>query len=88
MINLLAIFPEAARVQVRPTQIHAHPCKHCPSAHHEPDPESLDYLAAPRAEQIDSVFVCAWRPDKQCKGYCDFLGVNEAELVATFGGGA
>lgn len=54
----------------RATEIHRHACKLCPSATSEPDPETLDYMAAPRAEQVASVFKCAWRPTKACKGYC------------------
>ncbi|MGH9903931.1 MAG: hypothetical protein ACRD68_19140 [Pyrinomonadaceae bacterium] len=49
------------------------------------DPESLDYKAAPRDVQLDSVFRCAWRPEKLCRGYCDFLGVTEADLSAGLG---
>lgn len=69
-----------------PTAIHSHPCVHCPSAHAERlgdhDPESLDYKSASRADQLKSVFRCGWRPTKACKGYCDFLGVVEADLLA------
>lgn len=71
----------------RVTKIHTHLCKHCPSSHFPPDPEALDYKAAPRAEQLESVFRCGWRKQKACKGYCDFLGVSEADLVDAFGGG-
>ena len=69
----------------RPCEIHKAPCKHCPSAaatrsgHH--DPESLDYKAAPRDVQIESVFPCGWRPEKMCKGYSDWLGVTESDLL-------
>lgn len=68
----------------RPVAIHRHPCKHCPSALSPPDDITLDYMAAPRAEQLDSVFRCAWRRQKACKGYCDLLGVTESDLAAAF----
>jgi hypothetical protein len=62
-------------------QIHTSPCKHCPSAHSEPDPECLDIKESyPREAQRDTLFRCAWRPEKLCKGYCDFLGFMEADL--------
>lgn len=65
----------------RPREIHKAPCKHCPSAHYPPDPESTDIKETwPREDQLQSVFPCAWRPEKQCKGYCDFLGVTEEDL--------
>lgn len=68
----------------RPKEIHKAPCKHCPSAHAERvgehDPESQDYKAAPRAIQLESCFPCGWRPEKLCKGYCDYLGVTEGDL--------
>jgi hypothetical protein len=65
------------------TTIHKAPCKHCPSAHYPPDPESLDVQTWPRQHQREALFVCGWRPDKLCKGQCDELGFTEAELQAT-----
>jgi hypothetical protein len=64
----------------RVREIHTHACKHCPSAHYPPDEESLDYKGAPRQIQLEAVFRCAWRPDKACKGLCDFLEVSEQDL--------
>lgn len=65
--------------QVR--EIHAHPCAHCPSANQpEPDEMTRDILTWTRAGQLERVFRCAWRGKKACKGYCDVLGVSEAEL--------
>ncbi len=79
MIRVIRL-PVTAPQPERPKLIHMAPCKDCPSAHHAPDPEALDYLTYPRAVQVESCFPCAWRPQKLCKGYCDFLGVTEAEL--------
>jgi len=66
-------------------RIHAAPCAHCPSARgasagHEHDPEVLDILTWPRQQQLETVFVCAWRPEALCRGYCDTLGVEVADL--------
>lgn len=71
----------------RPTaEIHETPCEYCPSACNAArgvvDPESADIQAGSRAYQIESVFRCAWRPEKNCRGYCDFLGVTERDLEA------
>jgi hypothetical protein len=63
----------------RPTEIHAEPCEHCPSAHHPPDPEALDMRAWPRHLQVAAAFPCAWRPTKLCKGYCDSIGMTDAD---------
>jgi hypothetical protein len=65
-----------------PREIHSHPCVHCPSTK-GPDPMTQDIIDHyPRSEQLQSVFACAWRPGKLCKGYCDALGVTESELVS------
>lgn len=69
----------------RAVEVHARPCARCPSAHWPPDEEAEDYLAAPRDVQLDSVFRCAWRRTKACRGYCDFLGITEADLLERFG---
>jgi hypothetical protein len=63
-------------------EVHRNPCAHCPSAHHPPDPEALDLLQAPRAEQVQHAFPCGWRPHKLCKGYCDSIGITDRELAA------
>jgi hypothetical protein len=67
-----------------PKAIHARPCKHCPSAIGEKlgqhDEEATDYKAAPRDVQLESAFPCGWRPEKLCKGYCDFLGITERDM--------
>lgn len=64
----------------RVKELHAEPCEHCPSAHHPPDPESEQFLRASRTTQLTSVFRCAWRNEKACKGWCDYLGISEEEL--------
>ncbi len=65
-------------------EIHSSCCAHCPSAGgvvDEEDFESRYYQEeASRQEQIDSVFRCAWRPQKACKGWCDIMQVTEADL--------
>jgi hypothetical protein len=67
-------------VLTRPVEIHAEPCKHCPSAHYPPSPEALDMRAWPRHLQVAAAFPCGWRPTKLCKGYCDSIGMTEADL--------
>lgn len=65
-------------------QIWKRPCKNCPSAHFEPDPEALDIERWFKNGEISlkmAVFPCAWRPAKLCKGVCDRMGVSEKDLV-------
>lgn len=64
-------------------EIHRHPCKQCPSILDslEGDFESLYYVKeASREEQIESVFRCAWRQEKACRGWCDRINVTEEDL--------
>lgn len=62
-------------------RIHANHCAHCPSALSGPDPECEDIKNTyPREEQLETVFRCAWRPEKLCKGYCDYLQITESDL--------
>jgi hypothetical protein len=73
---------EALQAEGPPKKLHVHPCVHCPSIHSPDDPESVeirDY--ATRAEKIESVFRCAWRREKACRGYADFIGVTENDLA-------
>lgn len=63
----------------RPQEIHQHACANCPSKD-EPDPAVEEFMAAPRDIQLESVFVCAWRPGKLCKGYCDRLDITDIDL--------
>lgn len=67
----------------RPLTIYKRPCPPCPSTKDFLDPEVEDIKTWPREHQLDTVFVCAWRKTKNCKGYCDELGVTEAELRAS-----
>lgn len=61
-----------------PVEIHAHACTNCPSVASPDDPEVNDLLSSgTREQQIESVFRCAWRRDKACKGYCDKLGISD-----------
>ena len=75
---------QIAALPPRPTTIHANPCAQCPSVAYVrdkfEDPIMEEALDWPRAEQVDSAFPCAWRTQKLCKGYCDYLSVTEADL--------
>lgn len=59
-----------------PRAIHARPCKHCPSAHHAPDPEALELEALPLERRLEHVFPCAWNHAALCRGVCDRMGVG------------
>ncbi len=59
------------------------PCKNCPSAHYEPDPEAIEMERWYKNGEIDlkiAIFPCAWRPTKYCKGVCDKMGVVEKQI--------
>lgn len=61
-------------------------CKHCPSAHFPPDPESEDIRDHfSRSEQLDTLFACGWGDGRLCRGYCDFLNVTDEERAALSG---
>ena len=64
----------------RATEIWKQPCANCPSAHFPTDPEVEDIKTWSREAQLDTVFRCAWRPEKLCKGYCDVLQITEKDL--------
>lgn len=73
---------EALLAQGAPTTIHAHPCAHCPSILGPEDPESIDIRNCyTHEEKIDTLFRCAWRREKACRGYADFIGVTEKDLA-------
>ena len=79
-----ALLAGLARIKAEgpPRAIHSNPCAHCPSVAMPDDPETEDIrLNATRQEQIDSVFRCAWRREKACKGYCDRLSIAPSELA-------
>jgi hypothetical protein len=68
----------ALSIEARPTRIHTEPCERCPSANYPMDPQVSDIKNLwSRVDQLESVFPCAWRPEKLCKGYCDLLNVKE-----------
>ena len=73
---------EALQAEGSPKDLHAHPCTHCPSIHSPDDPESVEIRDhATHAEKIESVFRCAWRREKACRGYADFIGVTALDLA-------
>lgn len=75
------LFLQIAALPPRPREIHASPCKNCPSAHFPPDAECVEIKEChDRASQVESAFPCAWRPEKLCKGYCDYLNITEGDL--------
>jgi hypothetical protein len=79
-LRLVSLIEQIAHEE-RPTQIHSSPCAHCPSVAMPNDPEMIDLRdRGTRAEQLESVFRCAWRRDKACRGYCDKLGISAADL--------
>lgn len=65
------------------SSIHRSPCKRCPSAHYPADSEAediKDMYAKGEITARESVFPCAWRPNKICKGVCDYHGIGEKDL--------
>lgn len=62
-----------------PRTIHATPCELCPSTKGT-DPETEEIMACALEERLKTVFRCAWRPNKLCKGYCDKVGATEENL--------
>ena len=59
---------------------HTAPCKNCPSAHYPPDPESEDIVKWPHELRLQTAFACGWAPKRYCKGYCDQMGISDADL--------
>lgn len=60
----------------RPTEVHEHPCRSCPSAHYLPDEEALDVRELVRRREMaraEAVFPCGWRPERLCRGFSDFI---------------
>lgn len=62
-------------------------CKNCPSAHFPPDPEVLDIQKWPHPERVKTAFPCGWNGKRYCKGYCDQMGISDADLSREFGAG-
>lgn len=67
-----------AKYPNRRKEIHKGACKNCPSTR-PPDPESQDIKDHVSKEVFikQYAFVCAWRPNKLCKGLCDFMEVDQ-----------
>lgn len=67
----------------RHIEIHKDYCKACPSNHNalrgEEDPESKELKESCSKEHLahEYLFVCAWRPNKLCKGLCDYMEIDE-----------
>jgi hypothetical protein len=61
-------------------RMHKRPCKNCPSAHYPDDPESADIKTWPPALRVRTIFACGWSPVRYCRGYCDEMGVNAADV--------
>lgn len=61
------------------------PCRHCPSAHHPPDPEAEWIMAQPHAVRVENAFPCGWNGKRFCRGYCDRAGASDAELATLAG---
>lgn len=69
------IIPPIFKPDVLPAYVHRTPCEHCPSANAiDHDPEVKDILTMPYKDRAMTVFACAWRPNKLCKGYCETIG--------------
>lgn len=66
-----------------PKLANSSPCKHCPTAHFPPDPESALIKSGVKSGELraeDHVFRCAWNMSRLCRGVCDSLGfVPEGE---------
>lgn len=54
--------------------VHDQCCARCPSQPgSKPDPFTLDFMKLERDLRMKTVFPCAWRPSKLCKGYFDLM---------------
>lgn len=62
-----------------PSEVHGLPCRCCPSAHFPIDPEMEDLCNAPIEVRAAHIFVCAWRPEKLCRGAFDLMKLAEAK---------
>lgn len=69
------------RMEAEPMR-HKVACKNCPSEHFAPDPECLDMMQLSHAERVKTAFPCAWNGKRYCKGYCDRMGISDADLRA------
>jgi hypothetical protein len=76
---LVMKIPKIFLAENRPKAIHKNPCKNCPATK-ETDPECEDIKNWPKKDRIETVFPCAWRSNKICKGYCDVMGIKQTDL--------
>ena len=72
----------------RHKEIHKACCKECPSNNNVKqgiiDPESAEIKTYPKELIIkEFLFVCAWRPNKLCKGLCDYYNINQKLINET-----
>lgn len=67
-------------IRERPKEIHDSPCEHCPSAHYPMDEDCKEIYAMDKATRIKSIFPCAWRVEKLCKGICDVMEVSQQDV--------
>ena len=72
--------PEPVMASPAEPRAHKAPCRHCPSAHYPPDPESSDVMTWPHSERVKTAFACGWNGKRYCKGYCDQMGISDADL--------
>ncbi len=84
-MSVVRLVAAIAAMPPRPREIHASPCAYCPTVQCQRsgivDLESEEIRdTGSRDDQVASAFRCAWRPEKLCKGYCDYLGITEEEL--------
>lgn len=73
----------------RHKEIHKGCCKHCPSNRCAKngiiDPESDEIKTFPKELIVkEYLFVCAWRPNKLCKGNCNAMGIDETFIKQVY----
>lgn len=54
--------------EVGDNEVHETSCENCPSEQGT-DPEVEDIFTWPKEERLKTLFRCAWRPERLCKGY-------------------
>jgi hypothetical protein len=71
--------PVVKDLDPQPRKIHSKPCEECPSIKGT-DPECEDIKKLPHKDRLETIFLCAWRPNKLCRGYCDSMGIKQKDL--------
>lgn len=71
----------------RHIEIHKLCCKHCPANNNKKsgvvDPESQDIGKFPKDIIAKNyLFVCAWRPNKLCRGICEEYELTDEKFIA------